>query len=102
MKKVKLTKKNAEKLTNEFESQLRDRLSPFNSYGISKNEINGYTLFNVYSIGVTQFISSTIINIVIELCDESKIKKESMFYGIESCTIAETEIPCITITIDRL
>lgn len=101
MKKVKVTKKNAERLVNELENQLRESLSPFTYYGVSKDGMREYVRFDVFSTDVTPFITSTAINTVIEVFENSTIDKECMFYGIESCTIPNTEreVPCMSITI---
>ena len=102
MKTVKVTKKNAEGLVNELENQLRERLSPFMRYEVSKDEMREYVQFNVFSTDVIPFITSTVINTVIEVLENSKIDKNCMFYGIESCIVpnAEREVPCMSITIN--
>lgn len=101
MKTVKVTKKNAERLVNELEKQLRERLSPFKRYEVSKDDMREYVHFNVFSADVTTFITSTVINTVIEVFENSTIDKECMFYGIDSCIVSNTEreVPCIAITI---
>lgn len=101
MKTVKVTKKNATRMINKLESQLRERLSPFTYYGVSKDDMREYARFNVFSTDVTPFITSTAINTVIEVFENSTIDKECMFYGIESCKVPNTEreVPCISITI---
>lgn len=102
MKKVKVTKKNAERLTNELESRLRERLAPFTNYEVSREDIYGeYVRINIFSTDITPFISSTIINEVIEVFNQSKISRESMFYGIESFELPNTEreVPSIIISI---
>lgn len=101
MKTVKVTKKNAERLVNELENQLRERLSPFTYYGVSKDDMIAFARLNVFSTDVNPFITSTAINTVIEVFENSKIDKDCMFYGIESCIVPNTEreVPCISITI---
>ena len=101
MKTVKVTKKNATRMINKLESQLRERLSPFTYYGVSKDVMIEYVRFNVFSIDVNPFITSTAINEVIEVFENSTIDKECKFYGIESCTVPNTEreVPCMSITI---
>ena len=102
MKKVKVTKKNAERLTNELESRLRERLAPFTYYEVSREDIGGsYIRICIFSADVTSFISSTVIDEVIEVFNQSKISRDSMFYGIESFWLRNTEreVPCIAITI---
>jgi hypothetical protein len=101
MKKVKVTKKNAERLVNELENQLRERLSPFTYYAVSNDEMIEYARFNVFSTDVNPFITSIAINTVIEVFENSTIDKECMFYGIESCIVPNTEreVPCMSITI---
>lgn len=101
MKTVKVTKKNATRMINNLESQLRDGLSPFTYYGVSKDDMEEYARINVFSTDVNPFITSTAINTVIEVFENSTIDKECMFYGIESCIVPNTEreVPCISITI---
>lgn len=101
MKTVKVTKKNATRMINNLESQLRERLSPFTYYGVSRYDMTEYVLLSVFSTDVNPFITSTAINTVIEVFENSTIDKECMFYGIESCIVpnAEREVPCISITI---
>lgn len=102
MKTVKVTKKNATRMINNLESQLRERLSPFTYYGLLNEGIIGeYCRINVFSTDVNPFITSTAINAVIEVFEKSTIDKECMFYGIESCIVPNTEreVPCISITI---
>lgn len=100
MKKV--TKKNAERLTNELESRLRERLAPYTYYKVSREYINGaYVRISIFSEDITPFISSIAIDEVIEVFNQSKISRDSMFYGIESFELPNTErrVPCISITI---
>lgn len=101
MKTVKVTKKNATRMINKLESQLRERLSPFTRYGVSRYDMTEYEQLSVFSTDVTTFITSTVINTVIEVLEDSTIDKECMFYGIETCTVPNTEreVPCISITI---
>ena len=102
MKTVKVTKKNATRMINKLESQLRERLSIFTYYAVSKDEVVGaYARFNVFSTDVSPFITSTAINTVVEVFENSTIDKECKFYGIESCINPNTEreVPCISITI---
>lgn len=102
MKKVKVTKKNATRMINKLESQLRERVSIFTNYAVSKDDVVGkYAEFNVFSTDVTPFITSAAINTVVEVFENSTIDKECMFYGIDSCIVPNTEreVPCISITI---
>lgn len=96
-----MTKKNVEKLVNEFENQLREILSPFIRYELSRDDMREYVQFNVFSTDVAPFITSTVINTVIKVFENSTIDKECMFYGIESCIVPKTEreVPCISITV---
>lgn len=102
MKKVKVTKKNAVILVNKLENQLRERLSPFTYYEVSREDIGGaYVRICIFSADITPFISSTVIDEVIEVFNQSRISRESMFYGIESFELPNTEreVPCIAISI---
>ena len=89
-------------MINKLESQLRERLSPFTRYAVSKDDMVGeYAQLNVFSTDATPFITSTVINTVIKVFENSTIDKECMFYGIDSCIVSNTEreVPCIAITI---
>jgi hypothetical protein len=102
MKTVKVTKKNAERLVNELENQLRERLTPFMQYGVSDEDISEeYARINIFSTDITPYITAIAINTVIEVINQSKISKDSMFYGIDSCDEPNTgrEVPCISIII---
>ena len=89
-------------MINKLESQLRERLYPYTRYAVSKDDMVGeFAQLNVISTDVTPFITSTAINTVIEVFENSTIDKECMFYGIDSCIDPNTEreVPCISITI---
>lgn len=100
MRKKKLTKKNAEVLTEQLVNNLQDSLSTLcGKYGIDRRDIEGYMWIEIYSKDVIPFITSTAIDFIKEVVTESQIA--GIQYGVDMCSVLINEtmrrLPCISI-----